>query len=136
MALFPRRKGCSNFYFSGSLAGMRVSNFRNISSIQEVECSGGALRPEISLLSLKTYTLLNTTVTAYLNIMKNECITLSEYSSCVIDASNTRNSRLRFLVHDLEEGESRGYGCVAVSFKSLEETTTWTWTITVTRHSK
>ena len=115
---------------------MTVRNFRNISSIQEVECSGVALGPEISLLSLKTYTLLNSTVTAYLNIMKNECITLNEYSSCVIDSSNTRNSRLRFLVHDLGEGESRSYGCVAVSFKSLEETTTWTWTITVTRPSE
>ena len=121
---------------SGSVPGMRVSDFRNISSIQEVECSGSKLSPEVSLLSLKTYELFNNTATAYLNTMKNECITLSEYSSCLIDASNSRHSRLRFLVHDLSEGESRGYGCVAVTFRSLEETTTWTWTVTVTRHSE
>ena len=110
--------------------------FNNIASIQEVECWGGTLKPEVKLLSLKVYRSSDSATLGYLNIMTDECITLSEYSSCVIDASNTRNSRLRFLVHDLQEGESRGYGCVAVSFKSLEETTTWTWTITVTRHSK
>ena len=113
-----------------------MRDFRNISSIKEVECSGVTLRPEISLLSLKTFRVANNTVTAYLNTLKNECITLDEYSSCVIDSSSTRRSRLRFLVHDLKEGESREYGCTANSFKSLEDTRTWTWTVTVRRKSE
>ena len=113
-----------------------MRDIRNISSIKEVECSGVTLRPEISLLSLKTFRVANNTVTAYLNTLKNECITLDEYSSCVIDSSSTRRSRLRFLVHDLKEGESREYGCTANSFKSLEDTRTWTWTVTVRRKSE
>lgn len=120
----------------GLLAGITVRDFRNISSIQEMECSGDTLRPEISLLSLKTFRVADGTVTAYLNTLKHECITLTEYSSCVIDSGNTRRSRLRFLVHDLQEGESREYGCTANSFRSLEDTRTWTWTVTVRRNSE
>ena len=115
---------------------MAVRQFKNIPSLLEVECSGGTLQPETSLLSLKTYSLPDHTATGYLNTLKEECLTLQEYSSCVLDPVDTRRSRVRFLVADLQEGEGRRYGCDAISFKSLGDTTTWTWTVDVRRNSE
>ena len=40
-------------------------------------------------------------------------MTYGEFSSCVIDDADTHRSKVRVLVHDLEEGEVRNYGCTA-----------------------
>ena len=115
---------------------MSAKIFKGIPSLQEVECWGGRLPSEMKLISLKTYTLPDRTATAYLNTLEEQCITLDQYSSCVLDPVDTRRSRVRFLVADLQEGEGRRYGCDAISFKSLGDTTTWTWTVDVRRNSE
>ena len=118
------------------ISGMSVRNFKGFSSLQEVECWGGHLKTEVKLVSLKLYTISDNSVLAYLNTLTHECITHGAYSSCSIDTVTSRRSRLKVLVADLAEGESRGYGCKASSFRSGEEPKTDTWSIVIRRISE
>ena len=86
---------------------MTVRNFKGFSSLQEVECWGEHLDPEVEMPSLKMYTIPEQKVLAYLFLVSKECMTYSEYSSCFIDESEPRKSGLRVLVSDLAEGEGR-----------------------------
>ena len=115
---------------------MAVRNFKGFPSLQEVECRAGHLEGGVKVLSLKLYAVGDDSVLAYLNTYSNECITHGEYSSCFIDVTDSRHSRLKVLLADLEEGESRGYGCKASIFRSGEEARTSTWSIIVTRNSE
>ena len=115
---------------------MRVGNFKGFPSLLEVECQGGHLEGGVKVLSLKLYAASDNSVLAYLNTYSNECITYGEYSSCFIDLTDSRNSRLRVLLVDLESGESRRYGCKASIFRSGEEAKTATWSLVVTRNSE
>lgn len=114
-------------------SGMTARTFKKISSIQEVGCWGEPLDSNTDLLSLRLFKVLDNTVLAYLNPLKNECKTFEEFTSCFIDSANTRSSRLSILVPDLEENESRQYGCTATSVGSLGHTYTVDWFLTVTR---
>ena len=115
---------------------MSVRTFKGISSLQEVECWGGHLDPDVKLLSLKMYTVPQQKVLAYLFLVSSECMTYSEYSSCFIDESDPKRSRLRVLVSDLAEGEKRIYGCEADRVKYLERTKTSVWSILLERNSE
>ena len=115
---------------------MAVRNFKGFESLQEIECWAGHLETEMKLLSLKMYAISDSSVLAYLNTLTNECVTYGEYSSCFIDTVSTRKSRLKVLVADLAEGESREYGCKASVFRSGEEAQTTSWSIVVKRMSE
>ena len=118
------------------ISGMTVQDFRGFPSLQEVECFGGSLRAEVKVLSLKIFRSLDGSILAYANPLTNECITYLEFSSCVIDASDTRNTRVRILVSDLEQGQSRRYGCEIISFKSGQGTNTSVSYIVVRRKGR
>ena len=111
-------------------------NFKGISSLQEVECLGASLNPDVKLLSLRMFSVPDNFVLASLNVFTNSCVTFGDYSSCAIDSSDTHRSRLRVLVFDLDAGESRQYGCKASTISSLGEPKTVTWSIMVTHESK
>ena len=115
---------------------LSTRDFRGFPSLQEVECWGGYLQPEVKLLSLAIFPSDSGTVLAYANPYTNECITFTDYSSCYIDTSDTKQSRLRVLVSDLTEGHSRRYGCNITTFKSVGHTKTSTMYIAVERKSK
>ncbi|KAK7488929.1 hypothetical protein BaRGS_00019886, partial [Batillaria attramentaria] len=115
-----------------SSRGMTVRNFHGIESLQEVECWGGALGAEVTLYSLKIFTIPGQEVVAFAQPFTNNCVTFAEFSSCSIDTSDTRKSRVRVLVPDLEDGESRTYGCNATSFKSFDHYKFSTWSLVVT----
>ncbi|XP_025101731.1 uncharacterized protein LOC112568586 isoform X18 [Pomacea canaliculata] len=112
--------------------GMSVRDFRGFESIQEVECWGAHLEPEVNILFLKLFEVSNQTVFAYLNVQSRTCLTFAEFSSCFVDPVNSRGSRLRILVSDLEVGESRRYGCTLSTWRSLKDTETFTWSVSVT----
>ena len=97
----------------GLFPGMTSRDFRGIHSIQEVECWGADLNTDVKLISLQLFELPQSNVLASLNVFTNNCMTYGEFSSCVIHPSESHRSRLRVLVHDLEEGESREYGCTS-----------------------
>ena len=123
-------------HFCTFYAGLTSRDFKGFPSLQEVECSGRSLGPEVKLLSLIMIRLADNKVIASLNVFSNTCVTLGDFSSCVVDTVNTHRSKLRILVFDLEEGESRKYGCKVHTVDSFGNPTTSTWTRFVQRNSK
>ena len=117
-------------------AGMTARDFKGIPSIQEVECWGHGLKPEVKLMSLKLFNSFDNSVLASLNIYTNTCLTYSDFSSCVVNNIDTHKSRLKILVHDLEEGDSRRYGCKLTVLDSEGDASDLKWSIVVTRISE
>ena len=117
-------------------AGMTTRHFRGIPSIQEVECWGGNLDSDLKLMSLQMYKFSDSAVLASLNLYTKNCMTYGDFSSCVINPVDAHKSRLRLLVHDLREGESRKYKCTVIGVKPSGITKTSTWSITVNNHSE
>ena len=115
---------------------MSVRLFKGFPSLQEIECTTGSLKAEVNVFSLKLFTVPENGMLAHANPVKNDCVTFEEYSSCEIDSSDTRNSRLRVLVSDLREGERRNYGCTASSFGPFGETNVARWSLVVKRNSE
>ena len=115
---------------------MTVRNFKGFLSLQEVECSAAKVKTELRVFSLKMFSIPDNTVLATANPMVNECVTFADYSSCSIDKTDTRNSKLRVLVSDLREGEVRRYGCRVNSFDSFGDTVTSTWSVSVEKESE
>lgn len=99
-------------------------------------CTGQLLDPNVQLLSLKLFKLPGNVLLASANIMKHSCVTFGDYVSCYVDSENTHRSSVKTLVVDLEEGESRSYGCNVTTMNSLGYTKALTWTTFVTRKSK
>lgn len=115
---------------------MSVRDFRGFPSIQEVQCWGGDLEPEVDLLSLSLYKVRDGELIAVVNPLKNLCLTFETFSSCFIDSKNARQSLVRTLVSHLDEGESEDYGCNATSFRTAGSTAVRSWSVVVTRKSK
>jgi hypothetical protein len=101
-----------------------------------VECSGTVLNPEVKLISLKLVRLPSSTVLALLNLYSDSCFTFSKYSACSINHTVLHKSCVKVLVHDLDEGEGREYGCTANTVDSMGEIMFHNWKHVVTRRSK
>ena len=123
-------------YGCGCLTGLTSRDFKDIPSLQEVICSGEFLRPEVKLISLKLYKQQNQQILASLNVLMNNCVTFGDYASCYLSQENSHKSRLRILVFDLDEGESRQYGCTVTSVNSLGDAVVEDRKIDVHRKSK
>ena len=78
----------------------------------------------------------STGILAAANLRKQECSTSKSYVACLIDATDTRKSKLKVLVDDLVEGESRVYGCNVSAFVSGSRVQLYSWSITIYRISK
>ena len=118
------------------ISGLSFRHFKGFPSLLEVECSGSHLPPGVELLSLKLSKSYSNSFLAYMSTYSKECVTYGDYSSCFIDASNSRNSNVKVLVTDLEEGERRRYSCIASVIRSREEPRISTWSIEVIRISE
>ena len=112
---------------------MLSRDFRGLPALQEVECWGEGLKTEVELISLKLVKLPESTELASLNVFKRTCMTHDEYASCEIDSRETHRSRVRVLVHDLEEGQSREYGCTASIVAPNGDVSVQNWKISVKR---
>lgn len=115
---------------------MAARHFRGIPSIQEVECWGGKLDSDAKLMSLQMYRNSESSVVASLNLYTTNCMTYGDFSSCAIDRHDPHRSKLRVLVHDLDEGEGRRFGCIAISMMPSGKTKTSTWSLLVKRNSE
>ena len=118
------------------ISGLIARDFKGFPSLQEIECTGRDLKPEVDLLSLSMFRLSDHFVLGTLHVIKNSCFTRTDFSSCSIDLDNSHNSKLRVLVSDLAEGESQEYGCKANIITGRGETDASTWTLVVTRKSE
>ncbi|KAL8615876.1 hypothetical protein ACOMHN_058943 [Nucella lapillus] len=114
---------------------MAVKDFQNFPSLQEVECSGRNLLPEVDFLSFVLYKVSDSSVLATLKTLKNECTTLKDYSSCTIHLGDSRLSVVRSLVTDLREGETTLIGCNVTSVLKNGHPRVFTWTVFVHRRS-
>ena len=128
---------------------MTVRNYRGIESLKEVECSGNTLPNEVKFLSLTLYKKYKTpqnsiwkefTLASLETSPENACITYGEFSSCVIDDSDRRNSVVKTLISNLKGGERTIIGCnVSAVFKFVSGSKKMfyqTWDIEVYRESK
>ena len=113
-----------------------MGDFKGFQSLQEVECTGRDLKADVDLLSLSMFRMSDSSVLGTLHVIKNSCFTRSDFSSCHIDLENSRKSKLRLLVSDLSEGESREYACKANAINTLGESEISTWNILVSRASE
>ena len=68
-----------------------------------------------------------TVASAYMN--KRQCSTRHLFSSCLIDLTDSRRSRVRSLIRDLDPGESRTYHCQVGIFNSGAKIIEWNVTI-------
>ena len=116
--------------------GMTSHVYKGIPSLHEVECTGRNLKPEVKLLALQLYTLPDHALLATLNVISNTCVTLGEMSSCIVNKTDSHKSKLRILVSDLKEGESRQYKCTGNTLDSYGLSEVVTWELTVIRFSK
>ena len=116
---------------SNFLTGMISRSFRGFYNLQEVECFGDNVDAGLTLTSLRLVKLPEKEIIAVLRTDTKTCLTYNDYSSCTIDSQSTRRSRLRVLVYDLKEGESREYGCTANTVDSLGGAVPKNWNIVI-----
>lgn len=76
-----------------------------------MECTGNTLSPDTDVLSMALYRINNDNILAFVNLRKHECFTSESFILCEIDATDSRKSKLKALVLDLNETEKRSYGC-------------------------
>jgi hypothetical protein len=117
---------------------MTVRDFQGFSMLKEVECSGATLSQEVELLtSLTLFRPSDNTVYAYVNTVKQECKTCYEYSSCTTADGDYKQSTVKVLLADLEEGETTIVSCnVSVLQGVGHGPKLITWTLPVYRESK
>lgn len=117
------------------LTGLTVRHFKDIPSILEVDCSGHTLPSDIKLLSMA---LLSSkyNVIASASLLNRECTTSSTFASCYFDDKDTRNTALRSLVLDLNEGDTREFGCEVNIQSSDGRSKIITWSLLGKRISK
>lgn len=115
---------------------MTVRDFLGFPSLQEVECSGRNLKAEVNLLSLTLFKKTDGSVLATLNTFIKNCKTFSEYSSCGLNTGDTKQSLVKTLIADLDQGGRVLLGCNATSFLENGHPRVHTWSIAVYRQRK
>ena len=116
--------------------GLSSRSFQGFTDIQEIQCLGDSLPPESDVILMLLYQAVDNKIIATMNMKKRECSTLEEYTSCDMVDSDPSKSRLRALITDIAEGQSRVYGCnisVLISGIRMES---FSWTITLRHISK
>ncbi|KAK7490330.1 hypothetical protein BaRGS_00018491 [Batillaria attramentaria] len=116
-------------------AGLTSRPFRGHESVQEVDCSGEGHDPDASIFFMVLYRSPGNIV-ASLNVATEECLTNDAFSSCIIDRKNSRKSRLRTLVVDLDEGQQKWFACNVTGVVSVARTKVMSWKLLVKRISK
>ena len=115
---------------------MSSRSFQGLHDLQELQCSGENLPQDSDLLTIVLYEVKSNNILAAANVRKQECFTSNSYVACHLDDTHTRSSRLKALVDDLAEGQSRVYGCNASVFASGMRLRSFSWSITVHHISK
>ena len=100
---------------------MTVANYRGFENLKEVECSGNTLPNEVIFMSLTLYRKIDSLKEDKLVFMETStgsysCHTFTQYSSCLNDDGDKRNSVVKTLVSDLEGGQRATIGCNVTAF--------------------
>ena len=113
-----------------------MSMFFGHSNLLQVECSGRYLPSNVDLTYLKLYRNHNTEVIAIAFPMKDMCKTFSQYTSCEIDAGDSRMSVVKYLMSHLNYNQSTTIWCNASIVNQNAHTHVYTWSISVEGKSK
>ncbi|XP_025102319.1 uncharacterized protein LOC112568947 [Pomacea canaliculata] len=116
-----------------SRTGLTWGLFRGLPHVQEVQCRGDALPPDSSLLLMTVYGMSTHPALALLNMATRHCSTAHAFVSCHVHDSEPRRSHVTVLVTDLQEGESRKYGCNVTSVSAGGQVQTTAWAVSVQR---
>lgn len=111
--------------------GLSSKSFQGFHDLQEIQCSGENLPQDSDLMAMVLYEAISNNILAVANLRKMECSTSSKYVACQLDGTDTRKSKLKALVDDLDEGQSRVYGCNVSAFASGIRMEALSWSITV-----
>ena len=101
-----------------------------------MECTGATLPADTDLLSMVLYQVSSAKLLAIANLRKRSCSTSQTFIACHIDESDSRRSKIKALISDLTEGQSRAYGCNLTSLNSAGQSSIVSWSLVVTRSSK
>ena len=119
------------------LPGLTSRPFQGFHNIRVLECTGSSLDSSVDVMSMVLYTIPQDKVLASVYTLKGECSTSDgNFASCVIDAADSKKTRLRALLTDLLEGETRVYGCNVTSFRSGGRVKIITWSLVVRLRGK
>ena len=110
---------------------MSAQSFRGTSKIQQVKCDAKVLKSNVKLISIQLINGKDIAPLASLNVLANTCLTSKQFTSCVIDPVNTRQSTLRVLVHDSDEYKSNTYICKITTVNRIWQATEVTWMLTL-----
>ena len=113
---------------------MSVRPFAGSATILELECTGRALTSNADLLSLALYRQRGSDedVMVSVNLRTGHCTTSHIYAACVISPFDVMATRVVVLITDLEEEESRNFGCKVTSLGQVGLPSITTWVLTVT----
>ena len=119
-------------YFSGLIS----KQFHGFPDIHEVMCTGETLSSDSDLLTMILYTVPQDAVVAFVNLGKQDCYTSESFVSCEIDQSDPRRSRLKTLVADLAEGQTREFGCNLTAVAARGRMLIYSWKLSVHQPSE
>ncbi|KAK7488919.1 hypothetical protein BaRGS_00019876, partial [Batillaria attramentaria] len=115
--------------------GLTRRPFRNISSVQEIECTGDGLSSDADVFAMTLFAVEDGQILASVNLKSSQCSTSHSYSACVINHNNSRKSRLITLAVDAEETDRKTYGCNVSSFRSgLVQSLSWSIPVEIDRY--
>ncbi|KAL8577587.1 hypothetical protein ACOMHN_036778 [Nucella lapillus] len=111
--------------------GLTVTSFRDLTNIQEIECSGRSVDLDADLMSMTFFTSTPKRVLGVINHGRGECSTAEVFVLCEVDPKDSRRTRIKALVYDIPAGTSRDYFCNVTSLKTGGWRKTFSWNITV-----
>ncbi|XP_076457966.1 uncharacterized protein LOC143291754 isoform X10 [Babylonia areolata] len=111
--------------------GLSSWPFQGFHELQELQCSGESVPPDSDIVAMVLYEAGKSRVLAAANVGKRQCSTSHRFVACHLDPTDTRKSRLKVLIDDLAEGQSRVYGCNVTFLTSTMETKIAKWSTTV-----
>ena len=115
------------------LSGLSSTRFHGIDSIQRVQCSGDTLPADSKILFAVLYQVSDGKILGKMSMTEKQCYTSEEFVSCDISEGETKESKMRILVADLGEGQSREFGCNVTALMAGFRTRFFSWSLVV-RH--
>ena len=115
---------------------MSSKSFQGFGELRELQCSGETLPQDSDLMAMVLFEATSNNILAVANLRKMECSTSNTYVACHLDDTDIRKSRLKVLIDDLAEGQSRVYGCNVSAFASGIRMESFSWSVTVHHISK
>ncbi|XP_076457965.1 uncharacterized protein LOC143291754 isoform X9 [Babylonia areolata] len=111
--------------------GLSSWSFQGFHELQELQCSGENVPADSEIMIMVLYDTATKDILAAASIGKRQCSTSHRFVACHLDPADTRQSRLKVLIDDLAEGQSKVYGCNVTFVTPDMQVKTFSWSTTV-----